>query len=268
MENIFYKQATKLEEKILLDHYQNKQKEFGIEDGTIFSLYVELLRKSDSIFTLIDLQKTGGVPSLIRSNFEIYIYLEFILQKDTSFRAKAYYLNYNLEKAKLYDKVMNDSDESKELRNFLDIDAKGFAEHYQGDLEGKVAKQYRDEYKEHFKEMPKAPQKWYNFNGKIANFRSLCQYLGLEHMYDSLFVTMSSDTHSADSYRNLLIEKDYLATLVNKDEIQNLSITAEGILLECMKMVLKYYDLEELRKQIFFSLKINRSIQNGTLKLN
>lgn len=268
MENIYLKQAEKAERSILKEYYEKRQIEFGVEDGAIYGLFIELIRKTESIAYLAEVEKTGGINSILRSVFEIYIYLSFILEKDTKKRARAYAKKWKVDQAFLFDLLNGDSDDANEVRKFLGITKEEFMHDYSEVFSSSDPEKWRKEFADIFPNQKKMPKQWYNFDGKTSNFYSLCKKLNMSAMYNTLFRVMSADTHSADVVRNFHMTPNYLSVLKNKDSGSDVLGMAEALLKETIVLVLHYYKLNSLERKISTTIAINEKINNREIRFN
>ncbi len=89
------------------EHYSQRKKEVENQDLVIRTLYFDLVTKAETISFLYENKKNDDIGMIFRSFIELYMYLKYILEKNTVNKARACFywqkhqnikiLNNNLE---------------------------------------------------------------------------------------------------------------------------------------------------------------------------
>lgn len=256
MHDVFYKQLVKLEKDIMYKFYEEKQIEFGLHDGAIYGLIIEFRKKSMSALYLLENNLTSGVGSLIRSLFEITIYLEFIVKNDSVNRGTAFWLDYKLTQVKLFSLLKGNSKESRETRAFLQMDLDDFLRESESYFPEDSVDKWEKQYDKLLPRKDKRPRKWYDFDGRTKNFYDLCKSMNKIGEYNTIFRIFSQNTHSSDVSRNLNIGENYLEVESQVDNKEALTKLVQSLTYSIINSAFKYYDLKGTERAVCSSLKL------------
>lgn len=186
----------------IIEYIKETDRKADEVDEVIILMAYNIYDKVDSALFLLNNKKIHGVDSIIRSIFESYTNLEFIMKEDTKNRALSFSLsnNYRIEMTLNKYRLQNKDDK------------------YKNKFEGHIA-QYipKREWSEVFKNNGILyPDHWrsiaeFKKGEKIRNFKQLCIYLGDESVqqYDIIYSHLSMETHgSIVKYYNEFLDID------------------------------------------------------------
>lgn len=71
------------------EHYSQRKKEVENQDLVIRTLYFDLVTKAETISFLYENKKSDDIGMIFRSFIELYMYLKYILEKNTVNKARA-----------------------------------------------------------------------------------------------------------------------------------------------------------------------------------
>lgn len=256
-------QAARAEKSIFKEYFEKEEHEFRNQDLVVLGLFIEMINKTKSLNLLLEHNMTSGTDSLGRSIFEIFVYLKFILEKDTKNRAMSFLLKENLRERNFL-KIMKGHDrESRETRKVLGITLQHILKEEAKYNDSHKEAEWKERYKSIHRNLDKLPKNWYDFDGKTNSFYALCRKMNYIGYYNTVFRLLSADTHSTDIARNFHIEDDYIAILREKDIGQSVEPIVQFCLYEIMMDVLFFYKLTELRKEVNKSLRLNRNLNTS-----
>lgn len=250
----------------IMDNVFDDNRPFDIVDTAIISLFNSIASKAEAISILNKNKKFSEIGLILRPFLEQYLYLEFILEKNTNKRAQAYFYNQrygSLKKYKSYIKNAKDEKTKKE------IEEKFNNTFYAKSLSGRKTieedfEYFKEKYINTFPDPSKSKQRknWFNveLNG-IYKFTDLVEYLGEEDLYWGLYNLMTYDTHGLSAPSDICIEKKNDQTFVNVGSIDSKSthVLVQSLLNKIILNVLKYYGLLNNKKfqGIILKIKIN-----------
>ncbi|GAB7306063.1 MULTISPECIES: DUF5677 domain-containing protein [Enterococcus] len=256
MQDVFYKQLVKVEKDIMYKFYEEKRIEFGLHDGAIYGLIIEFRKKSMSALYLLENNLTSGVGSLIRSLFEITIYLEFIVKKDSVNRGTAFWLDYKLTQAKLFSLLKGNSNESRKTRELLQVNLDDFLRHSESYFPEESVDKWENQYEKLLPRKGRKRRKWYDFDEKTKNFYDLCKSMDKIGEYNTIFRIFSQNTHSSDVSRNFNIGENYLEIESQVDDREALTKLVQSLTYSILNSAFKYYDLKGTERAVSSSLKL------------
>jgi Family of unknown function (DUF5677) len=251
------KEADKVYIRVISCHFQKEEeKEFGITDAVVLGLLENLINHSKSIVILLENKHYSSLDTILRTVFENYVYLTFILKKDTDKRAKSYAYSTRLKEISLFNSLTEDSIEGNNMRKFISVSKNKLS----SDLSDKMDQVYQNEIKNIYLNdigMKRVEQKWYNLDNKTNNFKKLCSSLGLSEKYELIYSMLSSEIHAKDAIRNFLFEENKVG-IVNKVKEFDLYSSLSGLyLLESVKLVYQYYGLKKELKNFNILVALN-----------
>lgn len=194
----------------LLDYMWNsitKDQPLNDTNSSIIGLWDSIINKAETVQILCDNKHYGDIRIIIRSFIEQYAYLKFILQRNTSRRAKVflYHQRYtdDLNAQKLIDSdVMGSA--ATEFKTNVDNAVKATPAHREN-LESELA-YFKDKYLSFLPDGVKKQNvdKWYSFEklNKYNSLKDLMNDLGNGDLY-WLYKVNSNIVHGADAPGNI-----------------------------------------------------------------
>jgi Family of unknown function (DUF5677) len=249
------KEADKVCDKVITQLIK-KEEEFDYDDAVILGLLENLINHSKSMIILLENKHYSSLDTILRTIFENYVYMLFIMEKDTYLRAKSYFYSTKIKELNLLDKLTEDSLDGHKLRKFIGVPkneiVNTFSSGIDKDYKEEIINLYLNEIGMEWKD-----QKWYNFDGKTKNFKCLCSKLNLSAEYELIYSTLSIETHAKDAIQNFLIQKDYVG-IVDKIKDENLHLSMSSLyLMESVRLIYKYYGLTKELKNFNTLIAIN-----------
>ncbi|ELY1999544.1 DUF5677 domain-containing protein [Enterococcus faecalis] len=209
-------------------------------DAMLGMFAMNVVDRAETICRLCPLNRYDSVGVLTRSIFEVYLYLLYILQKDTDRRVKAF----------LYHSRLNN------ITCMIDFEKNNGDEHSQYSLEEISAEvpgaESLNDMKEHYEGLfinlfKHKPKKWWSRNwydldqSKKTNIPNLMKRLEIDHsLYSEVYKLYSMDVHGS----NLL---NYTAALAGKNSGLNLATMgnlAKIVVRNSLEAILNYYKLD------------------------
>jgi hypothetical protein len=174
----------------------------------ILLLYRHIIEMIDAVEALLAQSITTPSLTLLRSAFEAYLQLEWILKEDTLRRVYAYLVYDINNRLKTYRTFDLSSEQGKQLQAKINNDkwASSMSFPKVENLDAKIDNLEKLLMQEHFTDVnaaynPKAP--WYRIFGGPLNLEQLAEKLELPYWYEVLYRESSYVTHAAYLARNL-----------------------------------------------------------------
>jgi hypothetical protein len=249
-------EVDKVFENVITNHFQLGSREFSFPDAVILGLLENLNNHSKTLLILLEKKHYASLDTVLRTIFENYVYLLYVLEKDTLERSKAYAYSNKIKEIHLFNMLTEDSLYGNQLRKFLGVTKENIENKFLPYLNEKYKKEITDVYIEELK-MIRTEQKWYNFNGKTNNFKKLCREMNLSKQYDLIYSFLSTETHAKDAIKNFSFEEGFIGLLYKKNENKLHIFLSELFVLESIRLVYKYYGLKIELKNFNTLLKIN-----------
>lgn len=250
-----FRKVNEITDTVIHSFEDNEHKEFDLHDGVIIGLLEEIIGKIKSLEILVTKENFNAIDTIMRSTFEAYVYLMFILEKDTEKRAKAYAFKSKLDELKLFELYTGNDSEGKSIRRFLNIPQEEILR-----LNSRITPEYINQYKEKYKNLYKPSEmkkKWYNFNGKTNNFEQLCKSIKKEEEYHLIYRFFSKDVHSSRALSRVRAKENEIQIGIF-DANPSLHINlSTSFLLESGKAVLEYYNLKKALTLFKSNIRIN-----------
>ncbi|WP_256816550.1 DUF5677 domain-containing protein [Cytobacillus sp. Bac17] len=252
-------ESEKVFENVVDGYFRPREIEFDISDAVILGLLENLINHSKSMKILLENNHFASLDTIQRVIFENYVFLKYILEKDTQCRAESYFYSTKIKEIELLNNITEDSLEGFKVREFLDlkkdeVKEKLKAEKMDENYKTKIYETYRKEFG-----MQRPNQKWYNVDGKTKNLKLLCEKLGLTVEYSLIYSILSIETHGKDAIRNFSIEENRV-DLINMVKSKELYLSMSAMCtLESVRLIYSYYDLKRLLKSFNTLVAINHS---------
>ncbi|PLR72267.1 DUF5677 domain-containing protein [Bacillus sp. UMB0728] len=255
---LLHAEAELVTQNVLQKHFDiNKpEKQFDVHDAAIIGLFEDMIGKTNSLILLLDNKSFNGADSLTRMMMENFIYLKFILQKDTIGRGKSYFYSLKLRQVKFFNQMVEQSLMGGELRKYLNFTIDMLNTKFP-----KMAdKDFTDELKQNYLNSlnhKDLKQKWYSISKEINNFRALCKYLKYEKEYILLYQSLSSEVHALEAANYFKFDENYVEVYRKEGEIETHVAVVSRFLNDIIKEVYSYYGLKEDLKNFNTRLTIN-----------
>lgn len=255
------KEADKVYEQVMTEYFgkANNSVEFGYTDAVALGLSENLINHSKSIIILLENNHHASLDTILRTIFENYVFLKFILEDNSTIRAKSYIYSTKIKEIQLMNNLTEDSLGGYNLREFLGVKkneitdkfTKGMSESYKEE----TIRGYIDELG-----MKRLEQKWYNLDGGTKNLKILCEKMELSVEYNLIYSILSTETHAKDAIRNFLFEENRIDLLnVMKDE--KLYVSMGGLyLMKAARLIYMHYGLKKQLKNFNTLLALNYKI--------
>ena len=215
-----------------IKYYVEGKAKIGLAEVAQIALVTRFFNLLNDINLLLERKRFTSGYALMRTAFEIQVYLSYIFQ-DSRYRdrrSKAYFYSdyqkfvYYLKHADetsfmdrdemLHQINTNKSELGKyeSVNDYFNTYRKNFKSCLTSQKDPDPGLEYQNlSANDEFKEFKIDKRKWYNDDGKTSNFLALVQRLGLVDEYAALYVPTSDSVHSDGLRRNLTIEEGELA---------------------------------------------------------
>jgi len=258
--NYIFNKVDKVTEKVLEKFsIQHETAEFDIHDGVIIGLLEDILGKIKSLNILIEAKSLDSIDVVMRSAFEGYVYLSYILKTDTKQRARAYAYKNEIEEIKLFEKMTEKNKSGKKIRDFLGQTREDVLS-YNPQVTPEYIKDLHNKYENLFspKEMKK---NWFDFDNKTKNIEQLCIKLEMEVEYNLIYRLFPKDVHSSRALSRLQVSEQKISVgTFEKDSYLHKSL-ASLFLMEIARAVLTYYDLQNELKLFNMNVRLNHTLK-------
>jgi len=251
-------ESNKVFDTVLENYFQKNVDKvvFDYPDAIILGLLENIINHSKTIIILIENKHQSSLDTIMRTLFENYVYLLFILKRETELRSKSYAYSNKIRELNLYRKLSEDSLEGKKLRDFIKADKEKLDEIFLSKRDFNYMERIENTY---FSEigMKRNEQKWYNFNDGTNNFKKLCSNLGLSVEYDLIYSLLSTETHAKDAIKNFKFS-EFGIDLIQKIDNYNLCVNLSSLyLLHSVRMIYKHYGLNKELKSFNTIIAVN-----------
>ncbi|GJL64058.1 MAG: hypothetical protein NPIRA04_27120 [Nitrospirales bacterium] len=245
----------------LMDMF-SKKVQGGTEQAPLFMLYRHVLDIGDSIGTLLRFGSTSSTSILLRSLFESYLSLHFLLEGNVlnKDRSLAYWAHYKIKQLETFTKYDSFAKEGKQFHKILDDDPLAnnvdFPKHDYAHERKEIEKilnldkfrQFYDQYKSRKK--GKRPRHWYSLCSTAIDIRSLAKLLKREAEYSLLYSRLSELAHSTDVISEKLTLSKEGATLIHPlrgpyKSLKLVSSFTSSYLLGCHHALVESYFLKD-----------------------
>jgi hypothetical protein len=260
------KEADKVYDKVIDEYFQKRvgEVEFDYDDAVILGLLENLINHTKTLILLIEKEHYASIDTVLRTFFENYVYLQFVLEKDTDLRAKSYFYSTKMKEMNIFNSITEESLSGNKLRKFLGVEKEDiinkFSKQFNSEKISSISKLYLVELG-----MQRPEQKWFNINGKFKSLKDVCASLELTVEYNLIYSTLSTETHAKDALKNFYFEENRVNLLSNLKKDQIHTSLCELYLLNSVRLIYKYYELMKELKMFNKLIEINYRIGN---KLN
>lgn len=258
---IILKEAEGSLELIFSKTFSKKNKKFEIEDAVTLGFFEDMVRKIDSLITLLDAGKLVSIDLITRSVFESYVYLKLLLLKDRRLYAKSYVAAQKMKEFSMFNSLIAENKDGVKIRKLLGKRIEEIKRDINFEAEEKLNKiqlHFSDVFEKRGKN-----QNWYNLDNKTKNFEQLCRKLDLFSEYELVYRILSSEVHSMDVMKRWRFEPNQVYVLdgyTNSD--MNIS-TVKMFLLEAINDLYTFYGLKKELKELNVLLSLNYRLSRG-----
>ena len=176
----------------------------------VVMLFRSILDLSDSIATLIRFGSSFAASILLRSLFEAYVQLQFILQGKSfhTDRADSCWAGYRIDQLETFTKYDPSTDPGKRFHDLLqkdetlkkaDFAKRSFSEEREI-LIAELSTPPYDKCYEQYQRNKGKPKEWYSLCCQATNLRELARVVELESHYALLYSWLSSKAHATDVF--------------------------------------------------------------------
>lgn len=190
----------------------NKSPRIGEKNVAIISLFRDLLSKAESMNLLICEHKESEMNILLRSFVEEYLYIKFILEKDSVKRGNAYYFSNKvtgLKKVRVYLENANDVETATRLRNSIEKELQKNNHKDVNTLEDEISF-YNEKYSTVFFDRSKEKERYYWFNldnEGLTSIEKLAKHLDGGDIY-YLYNIFSAEIHGLNTVKGFTLKSD------------------------------------------------------------
>lgn len=181
------------------------------ENEVILFLIDSIIERMESVLLLYKNNKVATAEVVTRTAVELYLYLKYILEDNTTKRCLAFYYKTKFtEQNRCLKKIANHSEILTNRQNEKINEIKKDAE----------VSQKEEEFKNLFTwNISPKKNKWYNFDGKHDDMYLLSKHLGEEEMYDLMYSTFSIAVHNGYGLKDFNTEpRDNYIDFMDKDK--------------------------------------------------
>ncbi|MFS0763920.1 DUF5677 domain-containing protein [Peribacillus phoenicis] len=252
------KEADNVAKNVMDNHFGkiDSDKQFDTHDAAIIGLLEDMIGKTNSLIVLIENNSFNGTDALSRMILENYTFMKFILEKDTENRGESYYRSQKINDVKLFDSITQETLVGREVREFLGITKEKINNQFSDLTDEKYRNKLESQYLSVMNLKDKR-SKWYNFNGKTNTFRDLCKYLKMEKDYVLFYQIFSNEVHGQQGNKFLKFEYDSVEIYRKSGELELHTKMVSSFIMEIVRLVYKYYNLNEDLKKFNTSIQIN-----------
>lgn len=257
------READSVAEIVLHDVFTNQtSREFNYEDAAILGLLENIINQVKSLQILAEHNHHTSADVILRAIFENFVYLKFILEKDTALRGKAYHYSIRLSEFEMIDKLMEQSLRGRKLRELVDQKLSSVVEMYESKTDSENRHRIETEYLDSIG-MQRLGQKWYNLDMKTNNLKKLCCKLGLEPEYELIYSILSKEAHGKDAIQWFELQRDFVAIKKSsnyKDNLLHVQL-ASLYLIQSVKAIYEYYRLKNRLRHFNTMLGVHKRFQ-------
>jgi hypothetical protein len=173
-------------------------------------LYLQQMELTDGIRVLISQSCCEPTVPLIRSSFEVFISLKYLLTEDCKNRSLSWLYFDDRRKTEIYQQLDRESEKGQELsqaygRELPDLKIPGVSEQQLNYIRKRSHNEFfepiKQEYERTRRDRKIKKPKWYTLFGGPKNIQALAKSLSSEYMYITLYRNWSAFAHGVDSSR-------------------------------------------------------------------
>ncbi|WP_392454827.1 DUF5677 domain-containing protein [Chryseomicrobium aureum] len=212
-----------------------------------------------SIIKLIETDNHYALDSALRSLFENYVSLRFILEDQTVFRAKRYLYSKKNSEYEIGEKLLQTNRRGRELRKFIGMSEEQVNE--------KLISKLKVYDIDHIRQMmlgelefKRLSEKWYNVlsNKKLKTFYALCEYMKFQDEYELIYNILSKEAHAMDAFKSFEIEDSLLSFhKLKKPHIMHTNFGTR-MNIEVLKDLMKYFKCKEKEREVLAFLNLKK----------
>jgi len=242
-------------------------KQLTTKDVVIIAFFENMIGHAKSLKILLENNHHSSIDSIVRTFFENYVYLKFILEEDSQKRATAYLYSLKVEDHLLFDQITNGDEVGRSLRSYLGLTTEELKKDF---LDTKKVFNLEEVEQMYLKElgMQRLNQKWYNLyteKQSLNNFSKLCEKLGLIIEYKLIYSILSLETHGKDAMQKLEIEPNFFSIKNPNSKNPVLCLNLTTSLLEKMTRELYItFEMKDHLKNHDLLLSLNKHINYKT----
>lgn len=249
------READKVVENILTQHYEAKNKEIEISDAVTLGVFEDLLKKGQALQLLIEKNMDAGIDSLARGMMENTVYLKILLSGDNKILGRSYYVANKRKELQLLKTMLAEDEIGKRIRSLMSTDLQSLKTRIGIGPDEKL-EQLKTEYKDVFKLRSEGAE-WYNLEGKARNFFELCKYFDMEPEYHILYRRFSDEVHAQDVMKRIKVFDGELVVLSHTYGSDMQLSLANLFLVESIRNIYTFYGLKNPLRQFNALMKIN-----------
>lgn len=242
--------------QLIIDLTAKQDTDLPIEDFVILSLYNSIINKIVDVKLLIDNNHYDSIEIIVRTIFEQYVYLKYILISDTKLKSEQFYYSYRIQSATKGKKIFTNFKNNKSLYGDLpkldNQSAKQLGKQFvdEKDFDNQI-QEYLIKFKDNIEYDPKKNKRyyenWYNIDNSVNNLKDLVSVKDMdiyESIYEILYAYGSMSVHGIDVPGNItpFEEGTILGKNINKSSNE---VFVGVILLDLSRLVTKHYKLEK-----------------------
>lgn len=243
--------------KLIIDLTTKKDENLPIEDFVILSLYNSIINKVFDVKLLLDNNQHDSIEIIVRTIFEQYAYLKYMLLSDTKTKAEQFYYSYKIQSAAKGKSIFKNFKDNKALYGDLPaLDKKGqnqlgkiFPD--EEDFDEEIEK-YLEMFKSNIKYEPtkkdkKFYEKWFKIDNSLNNLRDLIKLKNMdiyESIYEVLYAYGSMSVHGIDVPGNIIPNEEVTILGKNINESSN-KIFVGVMLMDVSKKITNHYKLDK-----------------------
>jgi len=243
--------------QLVIDHTVKENVDLPIKDFVILSLYNSITNKVFDIKLLLDNNQHDSIDIIVRTIFEQYVYLKYILLSHTETKAKQFYYSYKIQSAAKGKSIFINFVKNKELYGDLPALSKKGQEQLgkmfpdEQDFDEDINK-YLEMFKSNIRYEPhkknkKFYEKWYKIDNNLNNLRDLVNLEKMdiyEAIYEVIYSFGSMSVHGIDVPGNIIPNDE--VTILGKNINESSNNTFVGVMLmDVSRKVTNHYKLNK-----------------------
>ncbi|MFZ3591690.1 DUF5677 domain-containing protein [Bacillus sp. DJP31] len=255
MLKVLLREADKVVENILTQHYEEKNKKIEIQDAVTLGVFEDLFKKGQALQLLIEKNMDAGIDSLARGMMENTVYLKTLLSEDNKILGRSYYVANKRKELKILKTMLAEDEIGKRIRSLLATDLQDLKTRIGIEPDEKL-EQLKSNYEDVFNLRSEGAE-WYNLEDKSRNFFELCKYFDMEPEYHILYRRFSDEVHAQDVMKRIKVFDGELFVLSNTYSSDMQLSLANFFLVESIRNIYTFYGLKKPLRQFNALIKIN-----------
>lgn len=244
----------------LLETVFKHGKKMAPQDLSIALLYIIMIDKSRSIEILLHENILDSIKIIQRSMLEQYVYLLFILQKDTARRGRAYFYGNKISGIKYQNNLKKDYSDRKLIEKISinlkkEISNGPVANNYE-----EYCKYFKNKYNSLFDDDVKDKRQWFNIYGNAKYISELFKRMGMLDEYRFIYAANSESTHGTNLPEDLRTGKKGFG-VIQKVNDMNMDSFIIGYLFQGIHKIADYYKYEKSEDNQMYFNDMNMVVQ-------